>query len=109
MMGKVLQIERAELRRLAEKRLEDSTVKEPQSVVETLRLFHELEVHKIELEMQNAEICKARDDVEMLLDKYTELYDFAPVCYFTLDHLGLTSSAISISPVPVSSGLSAPG
>jgi len=51
---------------------------------ESSRLLHELEVHQIELEMQNNELRQARDESEALLDKYTELYDFAPVGYFTL-------------------------
>ena len=34
--------------------------------------------------MQNTELRIARDEAEDLLDKYTELYDFAPVGYFTL-------------------------
>ncbi|MDP3849087.1 MAG: PAS domain S-box protein [Luteolibacter sp.] len=44
----------------------------------------ELDVHQIELEIQNTELRLALDDAEVLLDKYTELYDFAPVGYFTL-------------------------
>jgi len=52
------------------------------------RLLHELEVHQIELEMQNAELRVARDEAEGLLGKYTDLYDFAPVGYFTLDDRG---------------------
>ena len=52
---------------------------------ETRRLLHELQVHQIELELQNAEILQARDEVEALLEKFTDLYDFAPVGYFTLD------------------------
>lgn len=48
------------------------------------RLLHELEVHQIELEMQNTELRLARDESEALLEKYTELYDFAPVGYLTL-------------------------
>ena len=52
---------------------------------ETRRLVHELEVHQIELEMQNTELRQARDEVESVLEKYTDLYDFAPVGYFTLD------------------------
>lgn len=55
---------------------------------ESHRLLHELQVHQIELEMQNAELRQARDELEMVLGKYTDLYDFAPVGYFTLDRNG---------------------
>ena len=48
------------------------------------RMLHELDVYQIELELQNAELRAARDDSEALLEKYTELYDFALVGYFTL-------------------------
>ena len=51
-------------------------------------LLHELQVHQIELELQNAELTQARDEMESALEKYTDLYDFAPVTYFTLDHVG---------------------
>jgi PAS domain S-box-containing protein len=52
------------------------------------RLLHELQVHQIELEMQNSEMQEARDRMEMLLEKYTDLYDFAPVGYLSLNELG---------------------
>jgi len=52
------------------------------------RLLHELQVHQIELEMQNAELQVARDWTEALLENYTDLYDFAPVGYFTLAATG---------------------
>ena len=48
------------------------------------RQLHELQVHQIELEMQNAEIQESRNRMELLLEKFTDLYDFAPVGYFTL-------------------------
>ena len=51
-------------------------------------MLHELEVHQIELEMQNEELREARDKMEALLEKYTDLYDFAPVGYLTLDPAG---------------------
>jgi PAS domain-containing protein len=53
------------------------------------RLLHELQVHQIELEMQNAELQEARNKVETLLETYTDLYDFAPVGYFSVDEQGL--------------------
>jgi PAS domain S-box-containing protein len=58
-------------------------------VAESLRLLHEFEVHQVELEMQNAELQKTRDELETALEKYTDLYDFSPVGYFTLDHQGV--------------------
>lgn len=52
------------------------------------RLLHELQVHQIELELQNEELLASRAEVEGLLASYQELYDFAPVAYFTLDQAG---------------------
>jgi signal transduction histidine kinase len=79
--------EAAELRRQAEEQLLAKTAElhPPRTEEETQRLVHELEVYQIELEMQNAELRQARDEVESALEKYTDLYDFAPVGYFTLD------------------------
>jgi PAS domain S-box-containing protein len=81
----------AELRRRAEARLRKQQKKTAQSRTEadTQRLLHELQVHQIELEMQNAELQNARDEVEAGLEKYTDLYDFAPVGYFSIDEQGL--------------------
>lgn len=55
---------------------------------DTRRLLQELQVHHVELEMQNAQLQEARDRTEALLEKYTDLYDFAPVGYFSLDEQG---------------------
>ncbi|MGZ4972069.1 MAG: ATP-binding protein [Limisphaerales bacterium] len=56
--------------------------------VNTQRVLHELQVHQVELEMQNAELQEARGRMESLLEKYTDLYDFAPVGYLSLDEAG---------------------
>ena len=83
----------SERRRRAEARLRDQQEKgakggPSKSQADTQRLLHELEVHQIELEMQNEELSEARDKLEVLLEKYTDLYDFAPVGYFTLSQAG---------------------
>ena len=56
-----------------------------QSEADTLKLMHELEVHQIELEMQNDELQRAKEKAENIAEKYTNLYDFAPAGYFTID------------------------
>jgi signal transduction histidine kinase len=75
-----------ELRRRAERHLvrTSSKVALPKDK-DALKQLHELQVHQIELEMQNQELQRIREEVEEGLTRYTALYDFAPVGYFTLD------------------------
>jgi PAS domain S-box-containing protein len=56
--------------------------------IDPLRLIHELRVHQIELEMQNELLSDTLSNVNALRAKYHDLYDFAPVGYFTLDRAG---------------------
>ncbi len=81
----------AELRRQAEEQLRGECTGRapPRTETETQRLLHELQVHQIELEMQNAELRRAQEELELSRNKYAELYDFAPVGYFCLDPSGL--------------------
>jgi len=78
------------LRRKAEELLKKNQVKLAKTVIETdaLKLLHELQVHQIELEMQNEELRQANETAETALKKYTMLYDFAPMGYYTLDNEG---------------------
>jgi len=78
------------LRSLAEKRMSE-TVGRPAFPIkkeDMKKLIHELQVSRIEVEIQNEGLVQARDEVEALLERFTNLYDFAPVGYFTLDHRG---------------------
>lgn len=53
------------------------------------RLVHELEVHQIELEMQNEELRGAHVAIEEGRHRYSDLFDFAPVGYVTLTEKGV--------------------
>jgi hypothetical protein len=73
---------------LLKKRPFKSTLDLSEVEIEILKLIHELEVHHIELEMQNEELLLAKEQAEMAVEKYTELYDYAPMGYFTLSNDG---------------------
>ena len=81
----------AELRRRADARLQSQKPPDhaPRSAHETQRLLHELQVHQIELELQNEELRNSRAQVEAAVFRYTDIYDFAPVSYFTLNSNGV--------------------
>jgi len=79
------------LRQRAEELLKKKSSKTAPSLSEfdMLKLLHELEVHQIELEMQNEELMIAKEQLAKTAnDKYAELYDFAPTGYFTLSKEG---------------------
>ncbi len=80
-----------ELRRQAERRMRVQPAKATriETKADTQRLLQELQVHQIELELQNEELKQAKAEVDAGLEKYTDLYDFAPVGYFSLDEQGL--------------------
>ena len=79
------------LRQHAEQKLraQPPLAEQTRSEIDTQALVHELQVHQIELEMQNEELHRAQLEAQQAADKYTELFDFAPVGYFVLDAHGL--------------------
>ena len=90
-------LEVSDLRQRAEKELEiaagSTEAQSEMSPEEMARLIHELQVHQIELQMQNDELRRIQDDLEKTRDKYSHLYDFAPIGYFTVDQKGTINEA----------------
>ena len=60
---------------------------------EDRQLLHELRVHQIELEMQNEELRRTQVELKPRGSRYFDLYDLAPVGYFTLSDQGLILEA----------------
>ena len=87
---KELSDEMKELRRKAEKKVDKKIIELAQNYQEdSTKILHELGVHQIELEMQNAELRKAQLELEESRNKYTDLFDFAPTGYFVVDRQGI--------------------
>jgi PAS domain S-box-containing protein len=72
------------LRRRAEEQLRERQRSERVADGDTRRLLHELQVHQIELELQNEELREARVELESALARYTEMFEFAPIGYITI-------------------------
>lgn len=57
------------------------------------KLLHELQVHQIELEMQNDELRRSHITLEESRDRYFDLFEFAPIAYITVNEQGLITEA----------------
>ncbi|MES2824500.1 MAG: ATP-binding protein [Pseudomonadota bacterium] len=58
-----------------------------------LKMMHQLQVHQIELEMQNEELRRTQWQLDAARIRYFDLYDLAPVGYCTLDEQGMIIEA----------------
>jgi len=78
----------SDLRQHAENKVREKGRSNSLSEVDVRRLCHELEVHQIELEMQNEELMRLQSELIASEEKYRDLYEFAPIGYFTLESSG---------------------
>jgi PAS domain S-box-containing protein len=81
------------LRDRAEELLRRSRSEPPSVPAELDALVHELQVHQMELQMQNEALRDAQHEIEVSRERYRELYDLAPVAYFSLDVDGRITDA----------------
>jgi signal transduction histidine kinase len=84
-----------DLRRRAEEKAkaDEARSMEPLSSGQVRGVLHELRVHQIELELQNEELRRAQEALELSRARYFDLYDMAPVGYLTLSATGLILEA----------------
>lgn len=66
---------------------------EPLSDEEIHRVLHELQVHQVELELQNEELREAQHELELSRNRFLQLFHKAPVGYLVLDSLGVIRQA----------------
>jgi len=72
----------------------DAALPKPQAVeIEVTQALHELQVHQIELELQNEELRRAQVALDAMRARYFDLYDLAPVGYCMLNEHGLVLEA----------------
>ncbi len=57
----------------------------PSTAPDALALLHELQVHQVELDLQDEELRRARTELETSLNRQVQLYDYAPAGFFTVD------------------------
>jgi PAS domain S-box-containing protein len=86
------ELKKAQLRKLAENKVYKEYPEDifrQYSEARIREIIHELQVHQVELEMQNEELIAAKAEYESLSQKYLDLYEYAPVGYLTLDSNGI--------------------
>ncbi len=83
----------SELHRLAEALWEERSPLRKGRNTDPQTLIHELGVQRLELELKNGDLSAAYNEVWRILERYTELFDFAPVAYVTFLANGRISEA----------------
>ena len=80
-----------QLRQLAEQQLAQERDKEPvpETPEEVRSLLHDLRIHQVELEMQNEELRTTQAVLQASRDRFSNLYNFSPVSFCTLDEKGI--------------------
>ena len=90
--------EAAELRQRAEDLALEKMLLSPVNIEaltpeEILRIIHDLQVHRIELEMQNEQLIGVQTELDLARERYVDLYELAPVGYCTISGQGLVVEA----------------
>lgn len=74
----------ANLRKRAEAQLAEINLSSSAHALDPRRVLHELQVHQIELELQNEELMATNRELEALRHRFETLFEHAPVGYLTL-------------------------
>jgi PAS domain S-box-containing protein len=83
----------SELRLRAEAYLRSGPDRGDMSQEDVQKLVHELDTYQIELELQNEDLRNAQEGLDRSRRRYTDLYDFAPVAYLTINETGMIVEA----------------
>ena len=81
-MGRYRNLSRHELERML---AESEQTLHVENEAESQYVIHDLQQHKIELEIQNRDLKESQQELETIRDQYADLYDFSPVGYVSLD------------------------
>jgi two-component system, sensor histidine kinase and response regulator len=87
------QITAAVLRKDAERKVAARTETLSDLLSDEKKLIHELQVHQLELEIQNEELRRTQHKLELSETRYFELYNCAPIGYVTLNEYGMILDA----------------
>jgi PAS domain S-box-containing protein len=80
----------AMLRARAEKVLNEHSISDEQDrALEFNKIFHELQVYQVELEMQNEELISAAQEIQKQKDRFSSLFEAAPIAYIVISKEGM--------------------